>query len=157
MNTSKYTWVYLYTRGKPEEASEMAEPISAAYMHCPHSTFTLSMLYCVQHRPWHYQKVATRHAFCPKCGTRSLVSSCLGSMVRNKPKTREQTQNSETRNRGVGVEHLCVWNVRNKPKTYTITGVPPSLSTFKFGMFPLDPLYTRRVPPRDSDINWADS
>ena len=42
MNTSKYTWVYLYKRGKPEEASEMAEPISAAYMHWPHSTFTLS-------------------------------------------------------------------------------------------------------------------
>ena len=30
------------TRGKPEEASEMAEPISAAYMHWPHSTSTLS-------------------------------------------------------------------------------------------------------------------
>ena len=45
MNTSKYTWVYLYTRGKPEEASEMAEPISAAYMHWPHSTFTLSSTY----------------------------------------------------------------------------------------------------------------
>ena len=39
-----------------------------------------SLLYCVQHRPWHYRKVATRHAFCPKCGTRSLVFSCLGSM-----------------------------------------------------------------------------
>ena len=35
-----------------------------------------------------------------------------------KPKTREQIQNSETKNRGAGVEHrgVCVWNVRNKPK-----------------------------------------
>ena len=33
--------------------------------------------------------------------------------------TRQQTQNSEPKNRGVGVEHrgVCVWNVRNKPKT----------------------------------------
>ena len=39
--------------------------------------------------------------------------------VRNKPKTREQTQNSETKNRMAGVKHrgVCVWNVRNKPKT----------------------------------------
>ena len=32
----------------------------------------------------------------------------------------QQTQNSETKNGGVGVEHRgvcnCVWNVRNKPK-----------------------------------------
>ena len=27
------------------------------------------------------RKVATRHGFCPKCGTRSLVSSCPGSMA----------------------------------------------------------------------------
>ena len=43
--------------------------------------------------------------------------------VRNKPKTREQIQNSETKNRGAGVEHrgvcvcVCVWNIQNKPKT----------------------------------------
>ena len=34
-------------------------------------------------------------------------------------KTRRQTQNSKTKNRGAGVEHRGVyaWNVRNKPKT----------------------------------------
>ena len=26
-----------------------------------------------------------------------------------------------------------------------------------FGTFPLDPVYTRRVPPRDSHLSWADS
>ena len=34
----------------------------------------------------------------------------------------KQTQNSETKNRGAGVKHrgvcVCVWNVRNKPKTW---------------------------------------
>ena len=45
VNANEHVKVHLsvlYTRGKPEEASEMAEPISAAYMHWPHSTFTLS-------------------------------------------------------------------------------------------------------------------
>ena len=42
MNTSKYTWVYLYTHGKPEDVPAMAEPISTAYMDWPHSLFTLS-------------------------------------------------------------------------------------------------------------------
>ena len=37
----------------------------------------------------------------------------------------KQTQNSETKNRRVGVKHLCVWNVQNKPKTYTITARLP--------------------------------
>ena len=34
--------------------------------------------------------------------------------LNNKPKTRKQTQNTETKNRGVSVEHrdVCVWNVR---------------------------------------------
>ena len=63
---------------------------------------------------------------------------CVCGMFETKPKTREQTQNSETKNRGVcvecskqtqdsetrnrrvGVGGLCVWNVRNKPNIYTI-------------------------------------
>ena len=40
--------------------------------------------------------------------TRKQKSVVCAWNVRTKPKTREQTQHSETKNLGVGVEHLCM-------------------------------------------------